>query len=169
MDGTVCVGFVLAALLVAGCASAQVPEPRERFIRARDHGWIELEVRDVAIPSVPLAHADGTVTQVRPQSCKIRLLADGEPVLEQLVFPTGSTEPYSVQSGFRIPLAVGSRALELGYSGCRVDDLPSQRQTINVGLDMLTVLSFDGTSLESSEPIPDPAHTIESIGRAVGS
>ena len=155
------------AVLVAGCASAQVPEPREQFIRARDHGWLELEVDDTSIPSTSFTHPVEGVSYRRPEACGIRLLVDGEPVLDESVFPAGAGEPYSVESGFRIPVATGFRSVELEYSGCRASGQAINRVNLEVRSEMLTVLHFDGTTVESSEPIADPAHTIESIGRAL--
>ena len=157
---------LVLSLILPACAVAQVPEPRERFIRARDHGWVELEVNDEEVAQVPFTHGDGTVSFVRPDSCRVLASVNREPVLDQMVFPVGDVEPFAVRSGFRFPLPTGTRDIELQYLGCRGQGDQTVATTLTVESGSLTILEFDGTRLTVQRPIPDPATTIESIGRS---
>ena len=162
--------FALVALGFAACAST-LPIERREYILSRPHGWIEIEVRDAAVPSVPASEEDAT--RVRPPTCYFDVSLDREPFVEGRVYPEGEAEPFRVESGFRFPVPVGTVAIAVTYSAC---DLPSEGQaaghvdvsaSVPVAEGMVTDVAFDGEALGVGSPRADTMVTLERIYDAV--
>ena len=101
--------LLLTSILSSGCADAVSPA-RESYIRAQQHGWVELTVEDWAVPPLP-------PESTKPIECQLTVSLNGEEFLSEAVYPHGDEPPYRVQSGFRFPAPTGTHNLVLAYSG----------------------------------------------------
>ncbi len=163
-----CALLLLGALL-PGCATALSQERRD-YILAHPHGWIELSVRDVAIPDVPVEKDKKEVLE-KPSSCHVRIEINDERYFGDYVYPYGEEQPYGVDSGFRFPVPVGDVELYVSYSGCDVEEgeRAARETTIVVNIEEDTVLdvAFDGESLVAGAASPDTKVTLEDVYEAI--
>jgi hypothetical protein len=151
--------------LVPGCASAQAIAPREGYILAHDHGWVELGILDDAVPMYRSTDDSGRTVQSVPESCGVTISLNGEPFLISPLYPAGSSPPYRVDSGFRFPAPVGLFAAKLAYSGCR-GSADADREfsfVLTVASGQVTEIAFDGDTVDAKPPTPDEAVTLQSL------
>ena len=162
--------IALLASILAACASAQTPEPREAYIRAHAHGWVELTLDDRTVPSHTVVAVDGHTVEVKPQ-CSISVLLNSEPFLRQAVFPAGASPPYRVSTGFRFAVPAGTYVFRLRYAGCRSPgdedaDLEVEGE-VAIADRRVTSVRFDGSVLEIGAPVEDTAVTLESLDASI--
>jgi len=159
------IAMLLALVNAPGCASAQEVAPREGYILAHDHGWVELAILDDAIPVYTSTDESGVAVRRVPDECAVRITLNSEPFLHGPLYPAGSSEPYRVDSGFRFPAPVGLFSTELAYSGCR-GSAEADREFpfyLTVASGQVTLISFDGDAVEARSPTPDEAVTLQSL------
>lgn len=153
-------------LSTTSCATA-ITRPREAYILARDHGWIELTVVDAGIPA-RVRDIEEPPEPAEPPYCEVKLEVDGEPFLDEVVFPKGSTPPYVVDSGFRFPVPAGTLELTLEYADCHPvpgSEIPPRtaRLPLNVAKDTVLALRYDGISLQLEQVKTEQRATLETV------
>jgi hypothetical protein len=160
---------MVVALAFAACASS-LPIERREYILSRPHGWIELEVEDVAIPMVPFDDEKPNEL-MRPEYCNVGVRLDREPFIEGYVYPDGEAAPFRIRSGFRFPVPVGTISLSVTYGGCDVAEgriVPVELAVeVPIAESLVTDLAFDGATLAVGTPRADDAVTLERIYDAV--
>ena len=129
-------------MLNAGCATSDTQERRD-FIKSRPHGFFELTVEDNSIIDITL-EKEGQKKFVKPDKCRINVLANSELRLSSSVFPHGTAAPYSVSSGFRFPISVGSYDIEIIYNGCHFANGSESRNYI-LGITVAEGLVYQST------------------------
>jgi hypothetical protein len=173
-------GLWLVAAAACG-TTAEVPAaPIERrdYILAHAHGWVEVSVLDLDVPSLrqEVTNADTKqpeVVFVRPDSCSVSILLDREDFVSGSdVFPVGESAPYEVSTGFRFPAPVGPATLTLRYRGCDVNEKGERSSTalelpVRVLQDQVSEIHFDGSTLVADPPRPDPVISIDDVYEAV--
>jgi hypothetical protein len=152
--------------VMAGCATAVSP-PREAYILARDHGWIDITVSDSAVPAAPFS-TDEKEYVIRPPVCTVELLLNGERFLSEGVYPVGDQPPYRLESGFRFVAPVGQLALQIEYHGCDVGKdgkagSVSITTPIEVRKNLVAPIIFDGSSLFVEGLRENEAVTLEKL------
>lgn len=167
MNNVACLTTCIMTLLVSACATAVSP-PRQAYIEARPHGWLELQVHDVAVPAQPVDSAQSVESyKERAPHCRIRIMANSEWFLSESLYAMGEQAPYSIQSGFRLALPVGLTRLQVDYVNCNVNEQGLVDEHYQATLTMLeghkTVVDFDGQQLQSLPPQKDTAVTLESL------
>jgi hypothetical protein len=157
--------LILAVLGIPGCAAAQQSvAPREGYILAHDHGWVELAILDDSIPMYALTDESGVVQRSVPV-CSVAIDLNSELFLRAPLYPAGSSEPYRVDSGFRFPAPVGVFSASLAYSGCRGSEDADRELpfVLTVVSGQVTEISFDGDALQARASAPDEAVTLQSL------
>ena len=158
-------GLLLAAAIIPGCATAQPVQPREAYILAHDHGWVELTILDDSVPTYRTTDESGQTVATVPEWCGVRIELNGEPFLDVSVYPSGSTEPYRVDSGFRFPAPIGLFSASLAYSRCR-GSAEADRDVsfyLTVATNQVTSITFNGNSVEARAPTADSGVTLQSL------
>lgn len=158
--------LLIVNFVLAGCAGA-VSLPREAYILAQDHGWIEITVVDAAVPPAPPSE-DEKDYRIGPPSCRVDVLVNGERFLTERVYPVGDQPPYRVETGFRFPVPVGQLTLHVDYSWCDIGDdgKPSSVSVmtpIEVREGLVSPIIFDGLSLFVEGLRDDQAVTLEKL------
>ena len=154
----------MAVLLVPACAAAQGESPRQSYILAHDHGWVELTIADVSVPAHPVQDDSGRPTFARPD-CSLELKLSDERFLAETLTPAGAAPPYRVDSGFRFAAPTGLLAASLTYRGCRDSTAPDVTVSFPVVVDAgrVTQITFDGSLANAKVPASDTAVTLESL------
>jgi hypothetical protein len=158
---------LLALVPLTSCASS-LPVERRDYILARPHGWIELTIADSNIPEILSKDEDGKEVRLRPYSCSVVVEVNSELYMDLSVYPDGAQAPFSVQSGFRIPVPTGDHTIELGYRGYRVDpsgeraNLQSTME-ISVHEDMVTDIAFGNEAFSYVGEVADEEVTLRQI------
>ena len=165
----------LIPLLLPCCATA-ASEDRRAYILAHPHGWIELTVADRSIPPIPVDSEpeDGKIDiWVIPPHCDVQVRVNGELFISDPAYPYPSgDEPLArVDTGFRIPAAVGAARIHLDYKHCRVEG----DETTDVALDaeisvqenLTHEIVFDGVALHAQPPRPSSVVTLEDVYEAL--
>jgi hypothetical protein len=165
------VGLLLFILGLLGLAcAATVSQSRKAYITARPHGWIEVSIRDNRIP-VALAEKSEPDQRKRPERCRFTVRLNGEVFVDEHVYPTGPSEPFEVDTGFRFPAPAGKYDVTLSYRGCRFEEGEEEtvKSTMRIAVqeDHLTPLHFDGEVASAGSIRPDTAVTLEDIYEAV--
>ena len=172
MKGSFALLPFLVLVIMAGCARA-VSRPREAYILARDHGWIELTLTDQDIPAAPVEPARGQPPPpAQPPYCSVKVTVDGESFLDEVVYPKGDQPPYRASTGFRLPVPTGLLSVELSYHGCHpVAGQEEQARTasaqVSVPKDMVAVLRYDGAVIIQGETKRNDAVTLEEISAKI--
>ena len=165
MRGSVCSLLLCLSWFVTGCAEAVSPS-REAYIRARDHGWVEVTVSDSNIPPAPPREADAEYTIHAPY-CRITISLNGEQFVGERVFPIGEESPYALETGFLFPVPVGKANLRIMYSGCRVEEGKQvdvvDEITIELPANLLTPVTFDGELLTIEDSREPEGVTLETL------
>lgn len=140
---------LISSFWIAACATAVSP-PREAYILARDHGWIELTVADADVPA--MIPSEGESYTLRPPRYKITVWVDNERFVADAIYPIGELPPYRVNIGFRFPTATGEHEVKVDYYGCDVQDegvsLAIGQAIVTIQKGFVTPIRFDGTSLQ---------------------
>ena len=159
------IALLIAVLGIPGCASAQAVAPREGYILAHDHGWVEIAILDDSVPMYSSTDESGRTTESAPGLCSLTVSLNGEPFLQSPLYPAGSSAPYRVDSGFRFPAPVGLFAARISYSGCRGGEYADRNLpfTLVVASGQVSAVSFDGDAVETGAPAPDDAVTLQSL------
>jgi hypothetical protein len=100
-----------------------------------------------------------------PESCTVRIELNDEPFLDVSVYPSGSAEPYRIDSGFRFPAPIGLFSARLAYSRCR-GTAEADRDVafyLTVATNQVTSITFDGDSVDARAPSPDSGVTLQSL------
>ena len=159
----------IVSLLFFACAVSAVSPSREAYILAHEHGYLEIRAVDSNVEPEP---SDDPGALPVPPVCHLEVTANREPLLDELVYPTGDSAPFAVDVGFRAPLSAKEHRIELEYSGCGgsadndVDDGDSVVKvalSVQVHPGMVTELLFDGTGLSLSGMRADTAPTLARI------
>jgi hypothetical protein len=120
----------------------------------RADGWVEFTLLDRAVPADPIGAAAGR--PARAPTCELLVDLDGESVLSEVIHPTGTTPPYSVESTFRFSAPPGEHGAAIYYSGCRAfgrrPDSVEAALRISVRGRHVTRIRFDGSILEADAP-----------------
>ena len=155
--------LALSLLTSAACTAAVSPN-REAFIRAHEHGWVELRVVD---DDVPLPEGPGSEEGPEPPVCRTRLTLNEEPFLDELLYPFGKAPPYRLETGFRFPVSAGLYAAVLSYSSC--DGLSGRDRSVrvtvslDVNAQLVTPLFFDGVNLIVEPQVENDAMTLDRV------
>ena len=161
--------LLVALLVIPACATASSVD-RRAYILAHPHGWVELTIRDAAIPSIP-TEEDSDEGWERPYSCSVSVRINNERFLWESAFPYGETEPYRMDTGFRFPVPVGEAAIELVYGDCRLAEGEVAtlylEASVVVEQDMTHELIFDGAALLVRDPTPNQVVTLEDVYEAI--
>jgi hypothetical protein len=79
-------------------------------------------------------------------------------VLSKTIQPSGDAPPYSVASTFRFAAPAGEHSTTVIYAGCRTfgDQLDSREASLRIPVrpGQVTLLRFDGSTLEARTPFP---------------
>ncbi len=75
---------LVSSFWIAACATAVSP-PREAYILAHDHGWIELTVADADVPAA--LPSEGEPYVLGPPDCDITVWVDNERFVAESVYP----------------------------------------------------------------------------------
>jgi len=147
--------FIVVSMLITislcGCARANVTQNREAYILSQPHGWIEITVKDVNVPSVlpPKDLPPENITSWKSQP------------------PDCDAPPYRVDTGFRFPAPVGDFRIEIIYSGCNVETEKSApisfSTTITIEENKVVPALFDGFSFIFNEIEENDVITLEDI------
>ena len=168
---------VLALLpLVLPCCATAASEDRRAYILAHPHGWIELTIADRSVPPIPVDSEpkDGKADLwVIPPHCDVEVHVNGEPFISDRAYPApDGDEPLArVDTGFRIPAAVGAARVHLVYNHCRIEG----EETKGVSLDAEIVVQenttheilFNGEALYAEPPRPNNVVTLEDVYEAI--
>ncbi len=161
----------LVPLSLFACAVNAVSPSREAYILAHEHGYLEIRVVD---SSVEAESTDNPDTLPMPPTCHLKVTANREPLLDELVYPTGDSPPFAVDVGFRAPLAAKEQVVQLEYSGCRdradqafdsADTTVKAALSVQIHPGMVAELLFDGTGLSLSAVRDDTAPTLKKVLR----
>jgi hypothetical protein len=141
---------VVAATTVA-CSILGDRDGRDPRSGLPTYGWIQFAVIDRSIPPDPFIEKGP-----QPPTCEIEVRLDGQAVHSEVLRPTGSSPPYSLESGFRIRAPAGEHVATIYYSSCRV----YRRQLDSLELEMrvdvypghVTRMKFDGSSVSAFSP-----------------
>jgi hypothetical protein len=163
-------GRLIPVIVIATAACAATLEARTDYILAHPHGWVELSLHDVAIPSIPTSEPKSNQF-VRPDSCDVEISLNREPLAWGQAYPVGEQPPYSVETGFRFPAPVGPALFSVTYSGCDVEKAQSTKTTaqLNVAVEegRVTEVHFNGTDLVADSPRDNSVVTLDDIYEAV--
>jgi hypothetical protein len=146
--------FIAIALAVATAVACSIFGARDSIDSSRDlptNGWIQFAVMDHNIPSDPANEGE-----LQPPTCEIEVRLDDQIVHSQTLRPSGSSEPYSLESEFRIRAPSGKHTATIYYSSCRV----YRRQLDSLELEVpvaiypghVTRMEFDGSSVSAFPP-----------------
>jgi len=148
-------------LLVASLLACTAPKPESSAAPIRvppGQGWVELHILDRHVPADVVPDASG---RSRPPPCSIEVDLDGKVLVSSALEPAGSAPPYTVDSTFRVAASPGDRLARVTYSGCRTweQQLDSREVQIPIAVQagLVTLLRFDGATLEARTPVSDPS------------
>jgi hypothetical protein len=117
---------------------------------------VEFVMADGEVPADPISLGEGE--RARPPLCHVEVDLGGRTVLSEPLRPSGDAPPYSVASTFRFTAPAGEHSTTVTYAGCRTfgDQLDSReaRLRIPVRAGQVTLLRFDGSTLEARTPFP---------------
>ena len=147
---------ILIVLSFTGCAKANISRSREAYILSQPHGWIEITISDIDIPSeLPpkdMKPEDKAKWEPKPPICYFIVKLNNERFLQESIFPFGSVAPYEVDTGFRIPAPVGEFELVIQYVDCDIKDEEmasvSFSAVVTIDENMVTSIFFYGDSIE---------------------
>jgi len=167
--------FIVVSMLITislcGCARANVTQNREAYILSQPHGWIEITVKDVNVPSVlppkDLPPENITSWKSQPPDCDFIVKLNNERFLYESIFPYGDGPSYRVDTGFRFPAPVGDFRIEIIYSGCNVETEKSAPISfltiITIEENKVVPALFDGFSFILNEIEENDVITLEDI------
>ena len=141
-------------------------QDRRDYILAHPHGWVEVQVTDQHVPLARPTKEDPNPTHP-PTYCNVKATIDGEPFLNEQVYPFGTVEPFQVDTGFRFPVPIGAAQLLLTYLGC--DALPDKAPPVQTTLpvvvyeEMVTPVQFDGTTTMAGKIYENTVVTLDKI------
>ncbi len=156
-------------LLFFACSVNAVSPSREAYILAHEHGYLEIRVLDSNVESEP---SDDPAALPLPPTCRLEVTADREPLLDEFLYPTGDSPPFTIDMGFRVPLSAKEYEIQLEYSDCRVsldtsadngDVAIESALRVQIESGMVAELLFDGTDLSLSAVRADTAPTLARV------
>ena len=165
MRATVAILVVVVNFAIVGCANAVSP-PREAYILAREHGWLDITVSDPDVPAAPPTD-DQKDYRIQPPSCRLSVYLNEERFLSEAISPVGDQPPYRVETGFRFAAPVGQAALRIEYFGCDVVEGKgsgvSDSTLVEIRQDLVVPIIFDGLSMFVEGLREDEAVTLEKL------